>query len=84
MFDANQTPIGQVTKAPIDPATKTLNVDSNLPLVLVITADGGDADAVKFAYGGQNWNSKDNTNLGAGPADGYEDGKRQGDMGWTC
>ena len=88
IYDADKKPIGQVSKASIDGTTKTLNVNSNLPYVLVITADGGDADPVKFAYGGQNWDSKDSavhqSNLGTKADDGYKDGNREGDMGFTC
>ena len=61
IYYANRTPIGQIQKQAIDHNTKTLNMNSNLPYVAVISATGGDgdADAVVFAYGGQNWGSND-------------------------
>lgn len=82
IYDANITPIGQVKKQAIDPNTKTLNVDSNLPYVVVLTASGGDGDAVLFAYAGQNWGSNDqehHSNFGP-----YDSGSRQGDTGFAC
>lgn len=82
IYDANKTPIGQIQKQAVDPNTKTLNVNSNLPYVMVLTASGGDGDAVLFAYGGQNWGSNDqehHSNFGP-----YDSGSRQGDTGFTC
>ena len=87
IFDAKQVKIGQVAKAAVDPKTKALSVDSQLPYVLVVTADGLDDDPVKFAYGSQSWDSSDashQSNMGTGPEHGYENGKREGDMGFQC
>ena len=88
IYDADKNEIGLVSKAPIDPTTKSLAVDSNLPYTVDITASGGDDDPVQFAYAGQTWDSNDRTNhqsnMGTTPDDGYENGKREGDMGFTC
>ena len=87
LYDAKQTPIGQITNTTIDATTKSISIDSNLPYVLMLTASGGDPDPVQFAYGGDTWSSNDqghSCNLGNGPANGYQDGERMGDCGFTC
>ena len=87
IYDDAKTQIGQVVKAPIDSVTKALSVTSLLPLTVVVTAKGADPDPVGFAYGDQSWDSKDGShqsNFGSGPKDGYENGKREDDMGFTC
>lgn len=88
IYDADGTEIGVVEKASIDATTKSLSVDSNLPDAVVITASGGDADLVQFQYEDQTWMSNDATvhfsNLGSTKNKGYENGKREGDMGFTC
>lgn len=88
LYDAEQKEIGLVAKTPIDPATKSFAMYSNLPYTIVITAPGGDVDPVQFAYADQSWDSNDRTNhqsnMGTGPEHGYENGNREGDMGFTC
>ncbi len=86
IYDSKNTAIGQVSKAPIDATTKELNVNSLLPAVLVITADGDDVAPVKFAYNGANWLSTDNPpcDMGNGKNNGYDSGSRSGSCGFTC
>jgi len=87
IFDDAKTQIGQAVKAPIDPVTKALSVDSVLPNVVVVTANGDDAAPVQFAYGAQSWLSNEashQSTLGSSPNNGYENGKRVGDIGFTC
>jgi len=55
-------------------------VFSELPLVLVATAGSVDNDPVKFAYGGQSWDSSS----GQCSTGGYDSGSRQMDCGFTC
>lgn len=87
VFDNAHVKVGQIVKAPIDAATKTLSVTSQLPFTVEITAAGNDQAQVGFKYEGQSWMSGDDSHgdtLGDGEAYGYENGKREGDMGFTC
>lgn len=88
IYDADQKQIGLVAKAPIDPVTKSLSVTSVLPYTVEIRAPGADEDPVQFAYADQAWDGNDRTvhqsNMGTGPEDGYENGNREGDMGFNC
>lgn len=87
IYDDNKTKIGQVVKTAIDPGTKSLSVTSLLPLTVVVTAKGDDTGSVGFAYGDQSWSSGDGSHqstLGTGPKYGFESGKREGNMGFTC
>ena len=86
LYDAAGKIVGQEDKVAIDPTTKALAMDSNLPLVLVISATGGDFDPVSFSYGSQQWlsNQQPQCNMGTSKDHGYQDGSRQGDCGFTC
>lgn len=87
IYDAAKTLIGEVAKAPVDPVSKALSVNSNLPSVMVVTAGAGDDDPIGLAYGSQIWLSNDpahQSDFGSGPDSGYENGKREGDMGFNC
>ena len=64
------------------PSGQGVGVTSALPLVLIVTAQNVDDDAVLFAYGDQSWGSNDQPhqcNFGA-----YDSGKREGDCGFSC
>jgi hypothetical protein len=61
------------------PGGQGVDVDSALPLVLVVTAENIDSDPVKFAYGAQSWDSNSQCSVG-----GYDSGKREMDCGFTC
>ena len=81
--DANQIEIGHLDKTD---ATESVNVNSALPLVLIITAakPGSSADPdgapLQFAYGADKWSS-DDTRCKFG---GYQNGNREGDCGFAC
>ena len=62
------------------PGGQGVNVDSQLPLVLVVTAENVDDDPVEFAYGGQSWDS----NSAQCSVGGYDSGARQMDCGFSC
>lgn len=67
-----------------------LSVSSRLPAMLTLHAGGNDQDFVSFAYMGQSWTCDDNDGgphactLGNGQNYGYENGGRNGDLGFTC
>ncbi|KAJ4345391.1 uncharacterized protein N0V89_011521 [Didymosphaeria variabile] len=67
-----------------------LSITSRLPVTLELHSGGDDADFVSFDYGDQAWTCDDNDGgdhactLGNGKEKGYENGSRNGDMGWTC
>ncbi|KAL9104903.1 MAG: hypothetical protein Q9163_000220 [Psora crenata] len=87
LYDGAHKKIGEVSKKAIDASSKSLSVTSALPWTLEITASGADEDPVRFAYGADSWLSNDGTHqctLGDGPENGYEDGNREGDCGFTC
>ena len=87
VFDNAHVKVGQVVKAPIDALSKTLSVTSQLPFTVEITAVGDDEAQVGFKYGDQSWMSGDEYHqdtLGNGEEHGYENGKREGDMRFTC
>lgn len=71
------TNIGAVAKNGVG-----VDVTSSLPLVLVVTAQKVDDDAVLFKYGDQSWKSNDqdhHCNFGA-----YDSGNRDGDCEFNC
>ncbi|KAI4215944.1 MAG: hypothetical protein L6R36_009354 [Xanthoria steineri] len=81
--DANHFEIGHLDKTD---ATEPVNVNSALPLVLVITAakpgssEDPDGAPLQFAYGADKWSSDDaRCKFG-----GYENGNREGDCGFAC
>ncbi|KAH7079682.1 hypothetical protein FB567DRAFT_449403 [Paraphoma chrysanthemicola] len=74
--DANENKIGEFKKG-----GPTASVTSKLPLTLEIKTGGVDADAVRFAYGSQSWDSNDKSRCSVGK---YDNGKRQMDCGFTC
>lgn len=87
IYDHDKKVIGLVQGAPIDPNSKTLSVTSHLPWTVEVEAKGGDNDPVVFKYGDQTWQNIDASHmstLGNGPQNGYEEGNREGDMGFTC
>lgn len=62
------------------PGGQGVDVDSALPVVLIVTAQNVDDDPVKFAYGDQSWDSNsDQCSVGK-----YDSGARQMDCGFTC
>lgn len=81
MHDADGTAIGQITKQPIDSTTKALDMDSNLPYVLVINTGGADTSPLDFSYAGTTWTDSDATHCKFGA---YSGGSRNGDCGFTC
>lgn len=78
IFDDNQIQIGQVLLADA-PGGVGVDVDSKLPLVLVVTSEQVDSDPVQFAYGGQSWDSNSQCSVG-----GYDSGSRNMDCGFAC
>lgn len=80
IYDAGGNAIGQVDGADA-PAGVGVGVTSALPYVLIVTAQNVDDDAVLFAYGGQNWDSKTEPQCNFGS---YDSGYRQGDCGFNC
>ena len=77
--DANGAPIGGANTAPVANG-QSLDIDSELPDVFVVTAGFVDNDPVTFAYAGQHWDSSSSQcSFGA-----YDSGSRQGDCGFTC
>ncbi|KAI2631821.1 hypothetical protein GGR54DRAFT_645793 [Hypoxylon sp. NC1633] len=89
IYDDQGDQIGQVQKQAVDGSGK-LTVDSALPSTLVVTAGANDDDDVSFCYGDQCWacdgsdGGAHNCTLGNGQEDGYEDGNREGDLGFSC
>ncbi|KAF5543822.1 fibronectin type iii domain-containing protein [Fusarium mexicanum] len=87
--DAGGNQIGHIQHLEVDDGGH-LSVPSKLPFTFDISAGAVDSDPVTFAYAGQTWvcNGEDNSahgcTLGNGPSNGYENGDREGDMGFTC
>lgn len=81
MYDAKGTAIGQVTQQPVDSTSRALDMDSNLPYVLVINTGGADTSPLNFMYAGETWTDGDATHCKFGD---YSGGSRQGDCGFTC
>ncbi|KAF9770487.1 hypothetical protein IL306_011978 [Fusarium sp. DS 682] len=81
--------IGHVQHAEVDDGGY-LSVSSQLPFTFDLSVGAVDADPVSFAYAGQTWtcNGDDQSGhactLGKGKNHGYENGDREGDMGFTC
>ena len=67
-----------------------IEITSRLPSVLILQAGPNDNDFVSFKYAGQSWSCDDNDGgdhgctLGNGEEHGYENGDREGDMGFSC
>ena len=81
IFDNGGATIGEKFGAEA-PTNVGVDVASELPFVLTVTAQAVDDDAVLFSYAGQNWGSNDQAhqcNFG-----GYEDGNRDGDCSFDC
>lgn len=89
IFDANQQPIQihDCNNCGTTARTIALNGAANvfktdLPLTMTVTLGAVDDDAIAFLYGDQSWGSNDqahHSNWGA-----YDDGKREGDTGFSC
>ncbi|KAL8724555.1 MAG: hypothetical protein Q9181_006778, partial [Wetmoreana brouardii] len=83
IFDASDPPVNIGSLAGIDaPANQGREIKSRLPHPVVLKAGNVDADAVLFDYDNQHWGSNDqehHSNFGA-----YDNGKREGDTGFTC
>ena len=77
--DAAQAQIGGTSGLAI-PDGQTRSVASELPATLDIGAGSVDQDAIRFAYAGHSWD----TSSGQCSIGGYENGKREGDCGFTC
>lgn len=56
------------------------DVASQLPATVTIYSGGIDADAIRFAYNGQSWD----TGSGQCKIGGYDGGSRLGDCGFSC
>ena len=89
IFDANQQPI-QIYDCNLCGTTdRTIalngapnDIKTDLPVDMIITLGAVDDDAILFQYGNQNWGSNDQehySNWGA-----YDNGKREGDTGFSC
>ena len=82
--DANENQIGEIS---ITTATGPINISSKLPYQLVVTTalpgsvPDTDAEPVSFAYGGDLWNSGDQTRCSVGN---YDSGARNMDCGFAC
>lgn len=89
MYDSVGKQIGHVQRAEVD-ENGHLSITSKLPFTLELSSGDNDQAFVSFAYNGQTWSCDDNDGgthectLGDGPEWGYENGDREGDMGWTC
>ncbi|KAI1380127.1 hypothetical protein F4677DRAFT_405916 [Hypoxylon crocopeplum] len=89
IFDGAGDQIGSVQKQAVD-ETGHLNVYSKLPYTFVVSSGDNDDAPVSFSYAGQSWTCDGSNggahlcNLGDGKANGYENGDRSGDMGFTC
>ncbi|KAJ6437861.1 protein kinase domain-containing protein [Purpureocillium lavendulum] len=89
IFDAKKNQIGHVQKAAVA-KNRYLGVASKLPYKLVVKAGKVDSDPVSVCYGDQCWTCDENgggrhgCTLGHGKDNGYENGDREGDMGFTC
>ncbi|KAF4969188.1 hypothetical protein FSARC_3564 [Fusarium sarcochroum] len=85
--DGNQ--IGHIQHVEVDEGGH-LSVTSQLPFTFDISVGAVDSDPVTFAYAGQSWvcDGKDKSwhacTLAKGRSKGYENGDREGDMGFTC
>lgn len=89
IFDANQNPIQihDCNDCGTTARTIALNGAANvfktdLPVDMIVTLGAVDDDAILFNYGDQSWGSNDqphHSNWGA-----YDNGKREGDTGFSC
>lgn len=80
IFDASGAPIGGVQRANA-PAFQGVAVSSQLPYLVILTAQNVDQDPVLFDYAAQHWASTDANHCSFGR---YDSGARQGDCGFTC
>ncbi|KAI6088354.1 hypothetical protein F4821DRAFT_277319 [Hypoxylon rubiginosum] len=89
IYDDQGDQIGQVQKQAVDGSGK-LAVTSALPDTLDVTAGANDDDDVSFCYGSQCWTCDGSDGgghdctLGNGQEHGYENGNREGDLGFSC
>lgn len=89
MFDAAGAQIGHIDKTPVAD-DGTLAMSSKLPYLLTFKVGAYDSDPVQFCYAGECWSCDDHDGgahlctLGNGKQNGYENGDREGDMGWSC
>lgn len=79
MKDYDQNQIGQLLSADA-PGAVGVDVDSQLPYVLIVTAGTVDSDPVSFAYAGEIWDS-DGSSCGATA---YGSGTRQINCSFGC
>jgi hypothetical protein len=87
IYDGAGKEAGATQLAAIDAGSKTLSVPSKLPYTVDIVAAGDDKADVTFKYGDQTWSSGDGSHqntFGTGARHGFEDGNREGDMGFNC
>ena len=77
--DEHKIQIGQLLFADA-PEAVGVNVDSQLPYVLIVTAGAVDSDPVSFAYAGDIWDSNGTPCL----AGGYRGGTRRIDCSFRC
>ena len=81
IVDAAGNRIGGVQRAEA-PAFQGVAVSSQLPWMLIVTAENRDEDPILFDYAGQHWAYADvahGCNFGA-----YDSGNRDGNCGFTC
>jgi hypothetical protein len=89
IYDAQGAQIGNAHKAAVD-VNGMLVISSRLPEDIIINVGTRDEDFVSVRYGDQSWVCDDNDGgahkctLGNGKNYGYDNGDREGDMGWTC
>ena len=87
IYDANQVLLNQYPGEDGCGQFVALNgvaqaIDTALPNLMYVTVGAVDDDAVLFTYGDQDWGSNDqphHSNFGA-----YDNGKREGDTGFSC
>lgn len=89
LYDGDKNQVGHIQKQAVD-GSGHLSMSSALPYTLDLTADGGDGDPVSFCYGDECWSCDGDDGgahgctLGNGKEDGYENGDREGDFGFSC
>lgn len=89
LYDAEGNQIGHVQHKEVDEGGH-LSMTSQLPYTLDLSSGQSDEDFVSFCYAGQCWTCDDGDGgnhgctLGNGKENGYENGDREGDFGFTC
>lgn len=79
--DAKQVIVGDEEYLSIPSGMTTQLGTKPLQYTLGLTAPNVDADPIAFAYAGQTWDTNDSSHCKMGK---YDNGKREGDCGFTC